>query len=171
MRFVKIVMGEELNLMNNIERIIAFHLDPDRPYEDMADNEVSKHRIDVFAKAIKQYVIKARIEELEKFRYNEDKEWLDTNVVYPERINNKVDERIAELKKGLNMANRTTFRYGETVEVIDGFYQGLTGILIKYYEDYNDFSIELFKKYDSDDEVFVCKAIIRYEDLRKINEK
>ncbi len=51
MRFVKIVMGEELNLMNNIERIIEEFVELDPVLKDIA-------------KAIEQYIIKARMERL-----------------------------------------------------------------------------------------------------------
>ena len=79
------------------------------------------------------------------------------------------------------MKNKTDFRYGDDVEVIDGFYQGLTGTLKDHDENQDNFLIGLYKKYDPDDnvlsniedpeKVFVCKAIIKSEDLRKINEK
>lgn len=78
------------------------------------------------------------------------------------------------------MKNHTSFRYGDRVKVIDGFYQGLTGTLRDYDENGDNFLIKLFKKYVSDEntasnmedpeERFVCKAVIKSEDLRKINE-
>ena len=45
----------------------------------------------------KQYVIKARIEELESFKWKPRESWEDDVV----RHNGQIDSRIAELKKGL----------------------------------------------------------------------
>ena len=38
------------------------------------------------------------IDELEKLKYKEDKEWMETNIVYPQRVNERIDLRIANLK-------------------------------------------------------------------------
>ncbi len=75
------------------------------------------------------------------------------------------------------MSNKTNFRYDDKVKVIHGFYQGLTGILTNYEENSDTFLIELWRNNIPDEntdsniedpEEFVCKAIIKGEDLEKI---
>ena len=65
MRFVLNVMGEELNLMSDLERIILYF------NESIKDNghpeqTICKVCIEDLAKAIEQYVTKVRIDQLRK---------------------------------------------------------------------------------------------------------
>ena len=78
-------------MMTEIERIIKDYLHSRKTHRYLAQFGLDE-KIGELAKAIEQYVIKARIEELEKIEYgdNKNKYW------------DKVQKRIAELKKGLD---------------------------------------------------------------------
>lgn len=79
--------------MKEIERMIWKHEGLNKA--DVSD-EYRKSVI-TLTEAIEQYVVNV----LEGLKYKENKEWMETNIVYPERVNNRIDEAIAELKKGL----------------------------------------------------------------------
>ena len=104
MRFVKSVMGEELNLMNEIERIINLLVDLDKeqgqsspqPFRDILINR------NLSAKAIEQYVIKARKEVMDNvlgecIAFSPKTREIDTPITMK-----LLKSYEAELKKGLN---------------------------------------------------------------------